>query len=216
MTVWSFGDSWAAGYGLKENEKRFGDYIAEEYGVKHINCGIEGSSLGHILEIFSKKSNKIKQNDLVIFIIPPDIRWYNVIPKRDEFYSIYSGIKEYKKFIKNKNSYWFTYHHSLFIYTMINICKDIGCKFILAHNYGVLSFTNFFKSLIDTNCFLDSNKSLTKFLGGKEWCENYSDNLEEDGPPIGVGKYFLKNDPHPNERGHKMIANLIIGKINNV
>lgn len=214
MNIWSFGDSWAAGYGLKENEKRFGDYIAKECQAAHINHGVAGSSLGHILEIFTKKANKIKQSDLVIFIIPPDIRWYNV--KEQKFYSIFSGMKEYNKFIKNKNSYWFTYHHSLFIYTIINICKDIGCKFVLAHNYGVLSFENCFESLIDINCFLDINKSLTTLLGGNDWYENYSDKLTDDGPPFIYGDYFIKNDTHPNELGHKMIANLILRKINNV
>jgi len=211
MKVWSFGDSWAEGAGLKPNEKRFGDYLAKFYNAQHLNKGQSGTSLGNILETFSKNAADIKKDDVVVIIIPPDIRWYDM--ENYQFNTLFIGMKEYRRFIANKNIYWFTYHHSVFIYTLIKICKDIDCKFILAHNYGNLEFQNCFQSLIETDYLLDSKKSLTQLLGSNEWKDNYSESLNHDGPPSIEGKYFIKNDNHPNQSGHKLISDLIIKKL---
>ena len=70
------------------------------------------------------------------------------------------------------------------------------------------------KSLINVDNFLNIKKSLTTLLGGNDYYESW--NLKSDGPTTKIkGKsiYFEGNDVHPNELGHKKIAELIKEKI---
>lgn len=208
--VWTFGDSWAAGHGLKDNEKRFGDVIAEYFTIPHINHGKSGSSLGQILHQFKASIKQIKKNDIVLVVIPPDIRWYK-IEGDNTSNSILVGTKEYKRFIKDKNPAWFIYHHSLFIYTFIAMAKQLDLNLVLAHNYGKLVFDKDFASIIEKKYFLNVNRCLTELLGGVAWKGNYHRKLSQDGPPeYIIGENFIPEDTHPNEQGHRLIADMIL------
>jgi lysophospholipase L1-like esterase len=83
------------------------------------------------------------------------------------------------------------------------------------HNYGgEFIIDRRFKSLINVDNFLNIKKSLTTLLGGNDYYESW--NLKSDGPTTKIkGKsiYFEGNDVHPNELGHKKIAELIKEKI---
>lgn len=209
MTVWTFGDSWAEGHGLNRNDLRFGDHVANHFNTRHTNKGKSGSSLGHILHTFILESPNISKNDIVLVIIPPDIRWYEMSDTKTT--SIHLGMPEFEKFLKGKTPYWFKYHHSLFMFTIINMCTRIDCKFILAHNYGIIDIIPELDTFIKSDYFLNMNSSLTSLLGAENWANNYDPTLKNDGPDACiVGKYFLKNDTHPNKAGHKKIGDLII------
>ena len=211
--VWSFGDSWCAGHGLQPNEDRFGDVVARYFNAPHTNTGISGSSLGHILHTFTSHCKFINKGDIVLVIVPPDIRWYD-ISSDNVCSSLFVGTKKYKNFVKDKSPEWFIYHHSLFIYTIISICESIGANLVLAHNYGKLEFESNFANLIKTNYFLNKDRCLTSLLGGNTWSDNYSPSLTEDGPPGYIeGHLFLPGDTHPNQKGHCKIAQLIIDKL---
>lgn len=211
MKIFTFGDSWAAGAGLKKHENNFTYYLGKELGYETQNYGKSGSSLGQITHEFIRQHDKISSDDLVVVIIPPDTRWYTqnkgIIQSMQDYKS-----KEYKQFLKGKTGYWFLYHHSLFIHTIYNICKTKNISVILAHNYGELVFMRELGKLIPKDIFLDTTKSLTKLLGEKEWQDNYQ--LDINGPPAEhfVGDYFIKNDNHPNELGHKRISELLLKK----
>ena len=211
MKIVTFGDSWAAGHGLGIGEKNFTDNLSSHLKCQNKNFGQRGASLGHILHDFTKQINHIKEGDLIIVIIPPDVRWYTESSGRN-FSTIFIRDKNYKNFIKDKSKYWFKYHHSLFIYTIYNICKSINCQFIFAHNYGSLDIIYPFSNLIPDNIFLNKSKSLTELLGGVDY-NNY--NLNYDGPPGSIkGDNFIEGDTHPNEKGHEIIADLLLEKYN--
>jgi len=210
MKIMTFGDSWAAGWGLKEGEKTFTNFISDSLQCKEINFSKSSSSLGQILHDLSKNIQNARQSDFVIVVIPPDTRWYTE-SNNHNFRSMLLGDKDYKNFINDKTDYWFRYHHSLFIHSIYSICKQLNLNYILAHNYGKLEFVKPFNQLIPDCIFLDKVKSLTTLLGGEDYA-NYD--LKNDGPPETVkGKNFIPDDVHPNEKGHKLIAEIILGKI---
>lgn len=210
MKILTFGDSWGAGYGLGNKEKNFTHFLEDLLDAPSQNFSETGSSLGHILHTFILKINRAEKNDLVVVIIPPDVRWYT-ITKRNEVRTLFIGDREYKNFIRNKSMYWFKYHHSLFIHSIHKICEQLDVKYILAHNYGKLEIINAFKPLIPNNIFLDKNNSLASLLGGDDY-KNYS--KKHDGPIELAGKNFIPGDNHPNEKGHKIIAELLFNKFN--
>lgn len=205
--IWVFGDSWAEGYRLKEGEKRFSDHFEGEV----TNKGLAASSMGHITSDVLQNSPDFKEGDSLVVIIPPDTRWYN-IANEYRTSSIFNGRPE-QQVVLELHSYteWYIYHHSLFIYTLINLAKDKGMKLVLAHNYGNLEIAPFFD--IPDSVFLDRNKSLTHLLLGVEVWEdnlrvhdkNSMHNVQHD--------YFIPGDNHPNEKGHKVIADMIIDKL---
>lgn len=209
MRVWSFGDSWADGWGLDKSEKCLGQFVADHYECEHFKKGQSSNSLGQILYDFQNHSKQFFSQDLIIVIVPPDIRWYTEIKGR--MASLHQPMKAWKKFIKGKSDLWFKYHHSLFIYTFYCISRDYNCNLIMAHNYGKLCITSEFDRLIPKNVFLNREKSLTALLQHKEWSHNYD--MIHDGPSNPLeGEYFIENDTHPNEKGHKKIADMIIEK----
>lgn len=210
MKIMTFGDSWAAGWGLKKHEKNFTDFLAHFLRCKKINHGVSSSSLGHILHDFTKNIQYAKQNDFVIIVIPPDTRWYTQ-SSQHSFRSMLLGDKDYNKFIADKSDYWFRYHHSLFVYSIYSVCEQLNLNYILAHNYGELTFVQPFDQLIPDSIFLDRFRSLTTMLGGKDY---YNLDLKNDGPPDTVKGYnFIPNDTHPNEKGHKLISKMMLEKI---
>lgn len=210
MTVWSFGDSWGAGWGLENpSQDCVGNIVAKHLSKNHIQKSKAGSSLGQIMYNLQSNSCDFKQNDLILVIVPPDIRWYTEDSR--SIISIHQSHKEWQKFIKNKTALWFQYHHSLFLYTIYCICREYRCNLIMAHNYGSLEIIKTFERLIPESAFLDKDKSLTELLQGNDWHHNYG--MKFDGPPKPFeGQYFIENDTHPNAKGHKKIADILIEK----
>jgi len=206
--IWVFGDSWANGYGLKEGEKRFSDYF---YPVT--NLGEDASSLGHTTSTILQTSKDFREGDTMIVITPPDTRWYH-IGTNYITHSIFNGHPQQEKVLEIfDSSEWYIYHHSLFIYTLVNLAKDKGMKICLAHNYGKLEIAPCFKQLISDDVFLSKDKSLAHHLLGKEgWANNLKPFTTNSMPSL-EGEYFIPGDNHPNEAGHRYIADLLIDKL---
>ena len=209
--IYCFGDSWAYGAELKETEKPFVHWFAEELGIEYTNLGQEGASLGIVLHTLVMNIDKITADDIVLVIIPPDVRWYDENASQG-FYSLMQWMKEdYMKSLNNKTVEWFKYHHLLFIYSIQKLLDDMGCVYIMAHNYGQLPDNSKYKIPVNYNKFL-SNIDLTNLLSDKHdpW-PSYQ--LKIDGPMHKHdfhGKYFEGNIDHPNELGHKQIAELML------
>jgi hypothetical protein len=216
-----FGDSWAAGAELAHRQHPFVYWVAHEFGVQYVNYGKEGSSLGLILHAMVSNIVNLSKDDIVIVVIPPDTRWYDQNDQQG-FYSIQNWQRDdYFKFLNNKTLDWFIYHHALFVYTIQKLLNDIGCQYVMMHNYGQILDYKQYSLPIDFSKFL-SAQSLTDLLSGHiiEW-RGYPDHLpaehryDQDGPPPEVfsGVYFQGCKQHPNELGHKKIAEIILRKI---
>jgi hypothetical protein len=221
-TLYCFGDSWTAGAELQYQEHPFGHWLAESLGNICQNYGQEGSSLGIILHTLISKINQITKNDIVIVITPPDTRWYDQ-NEQQGFYSVQNWQRDdYFRFLNNKTLEWFIYHHVLFVYAIQKILNDVGCNYILAHNYGQITDYKKYNLNVDHSRFL-SEQSLTDLLSGHEieW-QGYPTHLpaenqfDQDGPPAELfsGIYFQGCRQHPNELGHKKIADLLLKKLN--
>lgn len=216
-----FGDSWAAGAELKPYEQPFVHWMAQTLSVPYFNFGVQGHSLGMILHTIVDRLQDIDRNSVVIVIIPPDTRWYDQNQEQG-FYSVQNYQRDdYFRFLNRKTLEWFRYHHALFIYTAQKIFADIGCQYLMAHNYGQLNEYDKYQLPIDFARFL-STQSLTDLLSDQPvgW-KSYPEHLPEwhrydqdgPGPAVFSGRYFEGCDTHPNELGHRYIAELLLEKI---
>ena len=209
--LYCFGDSWGAGAELNfsAGQKPFANLVSEKLSCQMLNFSIEGMSLGLIVRKIAKEAIKIKNNDLVLIVIPPDSRWYT------EWKTIkYSDTK----FFRDKTNEWFAYHHQLFIFTICEILNKTKCQYLLMHNYGnfPLGDSQYYFSNLYQEKFL-SRQSLTSLL--TEDNQNLSPfDIEIQQPSkIFYGPYFKGCISHPNQQGHEKIAELIEHRIiNNV
>ena len=221
--IYCFGDSWGAGAELNKGEKPF----VELFNKSYKNYSFEGNSYPKIVSQIFDNIHKINNDDVILIVIPPDIRWMEQDGKafRPHMYKD-TG---YKDWIINKDEYWFRYHTSLFTYSIQSALDSIGCTYLFMHNYGgEFTIDDRFKSLINTDNFLDVKKSLTTLLEAndryKAWIKNQRDPAGElmDGPEgprnntvkikdreVFNSKYFEGNDSHPNQLGHIRIKELI-------
>ncbi len=209
-----FGDSWGFGSELKMPEEQpFGSCLGKLLSASVINNSNPGASLGLITKNLTEYLADIMPDDFVIIIIPPDVRWYDQNEQRG-FFSMYRMEEDsYLVFLQEKTQDWFEYHHSLFIYAIQKMLEDRGCDYLLAHNYGQLPDFVKYNLIVDGDRFL-SKYSLTELLTGKigDW-QSYQ--LDTDNPPEVefTGPYFEGKICHPNEQGHKHIADLFLTRI---
>jgi len=212
-----FGDSWAYGAELQNpqfTEHPFVHWVANEINLPYVNYGEQGASLGIILYKIVKQITNIKKQDIVLVVIPPDTRWYDE-NEREGFHSLMNWRRDdYFKSLNNKTVEWFKYHHAIFVYTIQKILDDIGCYYIMAHNYGQIDEIKKFNLRVDYSKFL-SEIDLTNLLSEvpHDW-QSYADRYV-DGPLYNhefSGKYFEGCVNHPNELGHKRIAELFLEK----
>ena len=220
--IYCFGDSWGKGEELNfdAGEKPFVHWVAKELGENYVNKSSGGGAFGSQCVQFFNNLYKIEKSSLLLVVIPPDIRWY------DESYGEFSTITMHSGQVQTANRYWemfgkrtkewFIYHQSLFMFSIQQACKQKGLKLLMMHNYGDLRIYPPFEQILNFDVILDRNKSLTYLLtDGMDDYGKTQFNMKNDGPPreIFVGKYFEGTKRHPNELGHKKIADLIIKKL---
>ena len=217
--VYCFGDSWAYGAELNQPqiiEHPFVHWFAQSLDLDYENHGEEGASMGLILHKLVLNLAKIIANDIVLVILPPDVRWYDE-NKEKGFYTLMQWqTEDYMKSLNNKTIEWFKYHHLLFIYAIQKSLNDTGCRYILAHNYGQLPINEKYKFNIDYTKFLSTSDLTTLLSSNPRRWDSYQ--LEVDGPMYSHefhGKYFRDTVCHPNELGHKRIAEMFLEKYRN-
>jgi hypothetical protein len=163
-----------------------------------------------ILHTMVQNLHLLNSQDVVLVIVPPDTRWYDQ-DSSGKFVSIGVHDSEYKNFAVNKNLSWFEYHHCLFAYTMQKMLEDKKVKYSMALNYGNFQDLTKYAFDIDTTRFattMDLTSALLDLPYGYVWSNK--DFPNEDGPSehFFKGKYFDGCRWHPNELGHKFIAEL--------
>jgi len=221
-----FGDSWAAGAELNRDEYPFVHWFAEKFDLPYENYGKEGSSLAEILFKIVTAPD-ISADDIVLVTIPPDARSYDEENEQIITTTIYEGNSSYeagrdlKPEFLHRSIFWFEYHHLLFINCIQKALDEIGCDYILMHTYGILPSDEKYNLHTNRKKFL-SDQSLSWILSELETeCNNYPKGtylsnvkLNPTAPPdiLFKGKYFEGNFNHPNELGHKKIAELLLAR----
>ena len=215
--IHAFGDSWCAGAELTAHDKTFVQVLADNLNCKWGNHGKNGSSLGEILQTIVEHSGAIHNNDLVLVVVPPDVRWYT--KQHAQYKTISAGERQHFLMFDDVDPSWFSDHHKQFIFTIQSIIRSQGADCIMQHNYGTLVPHTEWDQLIDWQCWIDPNQSLTELLGGEKW-DNLNDNrisrpIDRSGPwsSCFTGKYFEGCEYHPNALGHSYIAELIFNKL---
>ena len=218
--IYCFGDSWGAGAELNKGEKPFVELLNKPYK----NYSVEGNSYPKIVSQVFDYIHEINSEDIVLVVIPPDIRWMQQDGKAFRPFNLSED--GYLKWVSGKDEYWFRYHASLFTYSIQSALDSIGCTYLFMHNYGgEFIVDDRFKSLINTDNFLDIKKSLTTLLEANDayqaWEKNVLTNKIIDGPvsespfveiknrKVFNSKYFEGNASHPNQLGHYRIKELI-------
>lgn len=223
--IYCFGDSW--GYGSELNfvhEKPFINLISEELNIPFINKSVEGASFGHITHDIITHPN-FNQNDLILIIVPPDVRWYfeninnNIsslmIP--NENFLTDTTIDEIRKSelllylnTVTHRKVWYKYHQSLFLFTLQEFFRKNNLHFLFIHNYGKLNLYEPFNGLLSKENFLNFDRSLTSILTNMEDPDLIEKQLDGPYKNMFIGKFFEGNGYHPNQMGHIEIKNIIL------
>ena len=134
--IWCFGDSWGYGSELNENENPFVYHLAKDLGEKFKNFSFEGNSYPvMVTQIFDNirnrdedsflsklvKNKKIEKNDIVLIVVPPDIRWMDQEGDGFETWYYESDKERYRSWLGDKTKVWFRYHASLFTYSIQSV-----------------------------------------------------------------------------------------------
>jgi len=215
--IYCFGDSWGAGAELKKGEKPFVNLFDKPYK----NYSFQGNSYPMIVSQIFDNIHKINNEDIVLVVIPPDIRWME--QNVDVFIPHMLKDNGYLEWVIHKDEYWFRYHASLFTYSIQSALDSIGCTYLFMHNYGgEFTIDKRFKSLINTDNFLDIKKSLTTLLEANDGYQAWQKDKNLIDGPVGESpfvelknrkvfnsKYFEGTCNHPNQLGHYRIKELI-------
>ncbi len=199
--IYCFGDSWGAGAELNRGEKPFVKLFNKPYK----NYSFGSNSYPKIVSQIFDNIHKINNKDIVLIVIPPDTRWMD--QNGDGFIPHMLKDDGYIDWVIDKDEYWFRYHASLFTYSIQSALDSIDCVYLFMHNYGgEFIIDDRFKSLINTNNFLNIKKSLTTLLEANDEFVAW----KGDGPTLSFNsKYFEGNVNHPNQLGHYRIKELI-------
>ena len=226
MNIFCFGDSFGAGSGLKYFEKPFVHWFSIFFHSSYTNFSVPGNSLGVILhEIVNQKKN-IKKDDIVLVVVPPDTRWYDENQDKG-FFSVMNWMPEYRRNLGEKTLEWFIYHNALFIYTAQKILDEVGCQYIMIFAYGNNDDREKLRKYnlsIDYEKFY--HKTISDIIGNVdlEWPVfpdhlplTHQFNVDAPNPikekPYPTSKYHVSDsDHHPNELGHKLIAQKLYEK----
>lgn len=223
--IYCFGDSWGYGSELDFNhEKPFINLISEELNISFINKSVEGASFGHITHDIITYPN-FNQNDLILIIVPPDIRWYfeNINNKisslmiPNEGFLTDTTIDEIRKselllYVNTvtHRKVWYKYHQSLFLFTLQEFFRKKNLHFLFAHNYGKLNLHEPFNDLLSKENFLNFDRSLTSILTNMDDPDLIEKQLDGPYKNMFVGEFFEGNGYHPNQLGHYEIKNIIL------
>lgn len=212
-TLWGFSDSWGAGWGLKQHETTYTELFAKNLKLNCCNESQSGFGLGQILYKFVMHSNNFQENDIVLITVPPDTRWYSTNEpgrEHDNFKTMFSTDPDYEKFLEliKGNVFWFEWHHGLFLSMLCFIARETKVKILLQHNYGMISSVPNLE--YHKQYFLDFEHSMTHWLTGNDYYD-YSDaycGLTTES--VKYNNYFINRDNHPNQLGHKKIADRLL------
>lgn len=204
-TIISCGDSFTFGIGLAENEKTYGELLAEELGMEHINLGAPGASE---FVIFTQVQEAVKMNpSLVLVGHTSEYRWqvYNIdknnflgftvrsilnkIGRRDEEKTALNLIQKHDTYgalalYYNKPIVTNTYWEAM----VLRIAKEL--EGINSIHIGMFDYLN------DNFCKMLSNENIIPDI--------HLDAMRNEFP--GTDKF------HPNETAHRILKDRLLNE----
>lgn len=191
----TFGDSWAYGTELTASQKPFGYWIAESLGYEFENYALEGTSIEHMIIRLQDYIGRNTQPTTAIFFISDPRRslyWEHDNPLNENWQTYRPaglarpGHQAYFKYIQSDQ---LDQHESqVFILALQRICEQYNIK-----DYYLQGWVE-----IDWHYFgIDKDKI---------YPHTATQILDIDFPNVTESQYFIPNKHHPNELGHKKIA----------
>jgi len=200
----TFGDSWPYGAELKSHEKTYGKVLSENLQCKFLNKAIGGSCIDSMvlqLKDFLAESYNPNTKICALFFITSLHRALLFNPQTNEPRSIYpmenhedSTIRNYFKYVHCSELHKF--RANVAILALQKICKEynIDDRYLIGWVDPALDYPGIDKQKI----FPQSAVEILGASADHECSTNYQH------------RYFYPNTDHPNEAGHKVIADWIL------
>ena len=219
-----FGDSWVRGSELRENEKSFGQLVAERLPLNYSNYAQPASSITHLvvqLKDFLKKLTDCNENPnewIAIFFLTGKERHLSWLNNNWTFHlpngAFASGghptSQEAHELTKLYYKYFFSEEQTdLHINTSLITVQSI-CQQYKIQDFYIAGWQKF-DLWPEVNC----NKI---YCHGQVSCADMF-NLEIYHPSFGINidnknPYIYPNKSHPNQQGHQLIADRLVEWIN--
>lgn len=203
--VITFGDSWPAGAELNADEKPFGALIADALNLKFTNFAQQGTSIDHMVLQLQQAIDLKYKNCLAIFFLTECSRTICFNDNGRPQNSLKTNYDEnYIRYLYNDHLGHFRANVALL--TLQSMCKAAGIT-----DYYIHGWTKFPITLtgIDRSKIFDGGTCLNLF-------KIYDTDPTDDPEFINYDyNHFIKpNVCHPNQLGHKKIANELLSWIN--
>jgi hypothetical protein len=199
-TLVTFGDSWPAGAELADNELTFGKIIADYYSAEFFNFAEPGSAIDNMILQLDKYIKTCEINNLLAVFFLTDISralfWRNrkldsIHPlDRDSWYTKYMYSNELNHFRANEA-----------VLTLQRMCERYKIK-----DYYIMGWTKFPLTLSG----IDHNKI---YEHGTQTCLNMFGSDDSNFIYSKENQYVRPNADHPNQLGHRLIAQNLIAWI---
>ena len=197
MKLVTFGDSWPWGAELTATQKPFGYWIAQSKRYDFENCAEEGTSIEHMILQLQRYVAKNNQNTTAVFFITNPIRtmhyqgeqWLTYRPTGQRS----PGHEAYYKYVQSDE---LDYHRAqVFVLALQRICEQHNIN-----DYYLEGWTNISWSYAGIDKTKMFTKTATEILG-----VDLNPRTSEISK-YQQSQYIMPNKYHPNEYGHKKIA----------
>lgn len=210
-----FGDSWVRGSELRENEKSFGQLVAERLSLNYSNYAQPASSITHLvvqLKDFLKKLTDCNENPnewIAIFFLTGKERHLSWLNNDWTFHTPSGGYanrgqptsEEAHELTRLYYKYFFSEEQiDLYINTSLITVQSICQQYKIQDHYiaGWQQF-NLWPEVDNSKIYKNGQVSCADFFD-----LNYSNIADCSNP------YIYPNNSHPNQQGHQLIADRLV------
>ena len=215
-----FGDSWVRGSELRENEKSFGQLVAERLSLNYSNYAQPASSITHLvvqLKDFLKKLTDCNENPnewIAIFFLTGKERHLSWLNNDWTFHTPSGGYanrgrptgQEAHELTKLYYKYFFSdqqtdLHTNTALITLQSICQKHNIQDFYIQGWQQFDL---WAEVDHSRVYKDGKISCADFFNLKVYPGNHTINIDNKNP------YIYPNKSHPNQQGHQLIADRLV------
>jgi hypothetical protein len=225
MNLISCGDSWSAGAELQPGQQPFGELIAQQLGCNNfINQSLDASSISHLIVQLRQAIQQCQEQNLdlsdtvaVFFLtsIDRDLIWSETLPKGTGFAGHYDPpYQQPEEILLNPNDplhhHWYRTYHSDTLSMFRANTSLLALQQICQHH----KIKDFYVWGWQTHqLWPEINMDRFYQKGQARAVDCFTD--DKTVPVVEIKKlspqYFWPNGSHPNQLGHKIIAENLAG-----